>query len=101
MALVEALYPSWQLICVQAGESASDEQSLWELRRELRRRDENGVILVKNGENELALARVSPMTVNYPIPEEGVRYYYCRDGVCRAPVTTEEELLELMGRKEQ
>ena len=59
------------------------------------------MILVKNGENELALARVSPMTVNYPIPEEGVRYYYCRDGVCRAPVTTEEELLELMGRKEQ
>lgn len=101
MALVEALYPSWQLICVRAGESPWDEKSLWELRRELRRRDENGVILVKNGENELALARVSPMTVNYPIPEEGVQYYFCRDGVCRAPVTTEEELLELTERKEK
>ena len=92
-ALLEELYPSWQLICVVAGAEEGSLKELTQLSRRLYQKNGNGVILVKTPENELTLAELCPMTVNYPLPERGIRYYYCCDGVCRAPVDSEEELL--------
>ncbi len=95
-ALLEELYPSWQLICVAAGIEEASQKELTQLSRRLYQEDGNGVILVKTPENELMLAELCPMTVNYPLPERGIRYYYCRDGVCRAPVDDGEELLSMV-----
>ena len=49
-------------------------------------------ILMKTPESADKLARLAPFTKNYPIPEQGVRYYMCRNGTCDLPADSIEEL---------
>ena len=91
-AAIEEVYPSWQLICVAAEEIPQ------RLRKKLLQlSSEGGTILVKTCHNESSLAQLVPATVNYPIPEQEVMFYYCRQGTCHAPTDSWEQLMELMG----
>jgi len=45
-----------------------------------------------------ALADLAPFTENYPIPEQGARYYLCRGGSCAQPVGSIAELEALLGQ---
>ena len=42
-------------------------------------------VLVKTPDNQRALDAVAPFTADYPIPDDGVRYWLCRDGACLQP----------------
>lgn len=50
------------------------------------------MVLVKTPEYAGALAALAPFTENYPIPEQGARYYLCRGGSCTQPVSSIAEL---------
>ena len=43
-------------------------------------------VLLKCAKNEQELAAAAPFTVEYPLPQDGVRYYLCQNGTCAAPV---------------
>lgn len=43
-------------------------------------------MLIITSENAGALAVVAPFTRDYPIPEQGERYYLCQNGACAQPV---------------
>ena len=105
LALLEQSVSSWQMICVSAvddiGNDREENRTLLELQKQLRRENGHGVLLWKTCENELTLAKISPMTVNYPIPERGTMYYYCREGVCRAPVSSCAELLSMINEEKK
>lgn len=58
--------------------------------------DLNVDILLKSPETAEKLHSVSPFTENYPLPDKGFRYYFCKDHVCRSPVETLEELEGLL-----
>lgn len=79
LAMLEALYPGRELICVSSGgvpawlAGVSEEYRL--------------AALVKTPDNSRGLARLAPFTASYPIPEEGETLYLCRDGACAAPVS--------------
>lgn len=53
-------------------------------------------ILLKSPETMDSLHGVAPYTKNYPLPEKGMRYYFCKDHVCHSPTETLEELEGLL-----
>ena len=53
-------------------------------------------VMVKTPENAGALERLSPFTAAYPIPDAGAMYYLCRNGACRQPVGSLDELKRLL-----
>lgn len=57
-------------------------------------------VLAKTPENGRALDGLSLRASAYPIPEKGQRFYLCRDGACKAPVESLEELRELLRERE-
>ena len=86
LTLLEKLWPTAELIC--AAQAVPEE-----LKDYLRRQPRQGLtVLVKTPENADALAELSPFTANYPVPEEGTRYYLCSGGTCRQPVSSIEKL---------
>lgn len=81
LAMAEAVYPHRELVCTVNGEVSE------ELRQQLVNLLVYGIeILVKTKGNADALMECAPFTSEYPLPEEGVLYYLCEDGACRAPV---------------
>ena len=86
LTLLEKLWPTVELIC--AAQAVPEE-----LKDYLRRQPRQGLtVLVKTPENADALAELAPFTANYPVPEEGTRYYLCSGGTCRQPVSSIEKL---------
>lgn len=86
LTLLEKLWPTAELIC--AAQAVPEE-----LKDYLRRQPRQGLtVLVKTPENADALAELAPFTANYPVPEEGTRYYLCSGGTCRQPVSSIEKL---------
>ncbi|WP_283608226.1 thioredoxin domain-containing protein [Faecalispora anaeroviscerum] len=82
IALCSVLYPSQELIC-----TAQKEEAFGEVRDFLYRHSvPNLTVLLKCAENERELAVVAPFSAEYPLPQEGVQYYLCQNGVCAAPV---------------
>lgn len=76
LTFLEELWPSAELV-VTAQEIPE------ELRAFLREKPHPGLtVLVKTLENAGTLAAVAPFTKDYPIPEQGVRYYLCWNGAC-------------------
>jgi uncharacterized protein YyaL (SSP411 family) len=76
-----------------AGVTHDRSRFLEELKDYLRRQPRQGLtVLVKTPENAAALAELAPFTANYPVPEEGTRYYLCSGGTCRQPVSSIEKL---------
>ena len=88
LAMMEALYPRRELVCVSA-EGVPD----W-----LAETGERGrlAVLAKTPENSRGLALLSPRTEQYPVPEAGETLYLCREGACAPPVRSAEELERLL-----
>lgn len=53
-------------------------------------------VLVKTRSSAGTLAAVAPFTRDYPVPEQGARYYLCRNGACAQPVDSISELEPLL-----
>ncbi len=49
-------------------------------------------VIIKTQENAQMLAEIAPYTVEYPLPEQGARYYLCKDGTCLAPADRLDEI---------
>ncbi len=91
LAFLEELWPTAELV-VTAREIPT------ELLAFLRGTSRPGLtVLVKTPENAGTLAALAPFTENYPIPEQGARYYLCRGGSCAQPVDSTAELEALLG----
>ncbi len=89
LAFLEELWPSAELVVTAQGISAELSAFLRETSRpEL-------TVLLKTPKDAEALAALAPFTENYPIPENGVRYYLCRGGACAQPVGSIAELKAL------
>lgn len=82
LAMMDALYPHRELVC-GTGEGVPAE-----LKAYLQEHPAEELhILVKNHDNGDDLSDCAPFTKDYPIPEQGVVYYFCENGACSAPVT--------------
>lgn len=80
LAFLEELWPPAELV-------AAAREIPAELRAFLRETSYRPLtVLVKTPENAEALAALAPFTEDYSIPEQGARYYLCRDGACARPV---------------
>lgn len=81
-ALMNALYPHRELVCVSRIGLPD------ELKDYLKNNPADDLqILLKTAENEEILSKYIPFIANYPVPEQGVVYYLCEGGTCKAPVT--------------
>lgn len=86
LAVLEELWPSAELV-------AAAREIPEELRAFLRKTIHPELAtLVKTPEDADSLAVVAPFTKDYPIPEQGVRYYLCRNGACAQPMDRISEL---------
>ena len=81
LAMSEMLYPPVDLICASAEEDICDK--IRSFKRENKLPDIN--TLIKTSENSNILAEIAPLTADYPVPENGTRYYICKNGACMAP----------------
>ena len=91
LAMLDALSPSVELICVSKDGRAADD-----MRRLLRLKSANNLTaLMKTETNAGTLFRLAPYTLAYPI-EGAVRYYVCRNGSCKKPVGSAEEAEKLL-----
>ncbi len=88
VALMEGVYPSKELVCAGGkGEMFSS------LLKYLQSHPAFFLYpLVKKKENEKELAEAAPFTESYPIPENGIMYYLCTEGVCAPPEPDFERL---------
>ena len=88
LAMMEALYPRRDLVCVSA-----EDIPAW-----LAETGERGrlAVLAKTPENSRGLALLSPRADQYPIPAEGEVLYLCREGACAPPVRSAEDLERLL-----
>lgn len=88
LAFMGVLYPSHELVCATAGESAPEE--LHVLLQGCAA--SNLSVLVKTRKNQHALAEIAPFTADYPVPEAGAVYYLCQNGACAAPTERIDDL---------
>lgn len=87
LAMMDALYPRRELVC------ATSDGLPGELKDYLKKHPADALyVLLKTKENAEALAECAPFTKDYPIPEQGVMYYLCENGACKAPVTDFSQL---------
>lgn len=87
-ALLLQKYQTQMLVCCAADDAFSLPEMPKEMYDEL-------TIIIKTPAQEKVLAEAAPFTKAYPIQEKGVRYYYCEEGSCKAPVTFFEEVKNL------
>ena len=81
MAVMDALYPHRELVCVTKAEVPE------QLQRFLKENPAGDLqVLLKTGQNAEALAVCAPFTEPYPIPDQGALYFLCENGSCKAPV---------------
>lgn len=92
LALAEGLYPGRELVCVSAGEVPDWLAGVGEAYRL--------TALAKTAGSERGLARTAPFTAEYPVPEDGLRLYLCRDGSCAPPADSLEGLRRLLAEEE-
>ena len=86
LAMSESIWPGSELVCTA-------QKAPQELREYLLRHpDPNRVVLLKTPGNASALAAVAPYTADYPIPDNGAKYFLCREHMCRQPVDSPAEL---------
>lgn len=92
IALMEALYPSQELICV------SKEGNVPERLVEYMSENVcfNLSVLLKTKENAIELEDIAPYIKDYPIPQEDFCYYLCQNGRCERPKTSFEEVIKLI-----
>ena len=88
LAMLEALHPREELVCVSAEGVPDWLAGVGETYRL--------AVLAKTPENSRALVNLSPRAADYPIPETGARFYLCREGRCAPPVEDLERLRRLV-----
>ncbi len=88
LALMQAVYPTQELVCVMAQEGEKDAlaQKLGKIPHP------QTTTLVKSPQDQEALSPMVPFTADYPIPEQGVMYYLCRNRQCETPTTDFEAI---------
>ena len=87
LALLEELWPTAELICV-------DRKCPAELLSFLHREPHpNLTVHVKTPVSAQQLGEIAPFTEAFPIPEAGAKYYLCRGGTCQSPVDSLEALI--------
>ena len=86
LGMVEELRPRRELVCASAGRIPAWAAPVGE---EYRLN-----VLAKTRDNSWGLESAAPCVRDMPVPEDGVRLYLCRDGVCE---TVLEDLLQLHG----
>ncbi len=91
LAFLEELWPSAELV-VTVREVPTE---LWAFLRKAPKPELT--VLVKTPESTGTLAALAPFIEDYPIPEQGARYYLCRGGACARPVDSAVELEALLG----
>ena len=90
LSFLEELWPTAELV-------VSAQELPEELRTFLQGDPHPGLtVLVKTRSNADTLADIAPYTRDYPTPEQGIRYYLCRDGACARPVDSIPELETLL-----
>lgn len=87
-AMLDALYPSRELICAGAEEGVPEPLADY-LRQSTA---DNLSILIKTPATAGELEKTAPFTASYPLPEKGDIYYLCQNGACSAPVQSFGEL---------
>lgn len=95
LALLGAVYPQAQLICVSA-----DTQMPKDLKDYLYEQQQYGLsVLWKTRQTQTELEQVVPWLGKYPIPAEGTVYYLCEHGSCMAPETDFNQLTSKLRQK--
>lgn len=87
-SLLQFLYKPHTLVCTAANESVTQSVASFVKKQGL---FDIGVI-IKTQENAQTLSETAPYTAEYPLPEQGARYYLCKDGTCLAPADSLDEL---------
>ena len=87
-SLISFLHKPHTLVCAAADHSAAQSVASFVKKKGLY---DMGVI-IKTQDNAKTLADTAPYTSEYPIPEQGVRYYLCKDGACLAPTDSLDEI---------
>ncbi len=90
LAVSQAVYSSFELVCVTAEENIPKELVTYFKRTPF----PNLTLLIKTYENKENLERVAPFTSSYPIPETGTTYFLCHNGVCSAPLNNLSSLFD-------
>jgi uncharacterized protein YyaL (SSP411 family) len=81
IAMTDYIHPPVDLICASAEEDIYEKILTFIRKNKLF--DIN--ILIKTSDNSDILAEIAPFTAEYPVPENGTRYYICKNGACMAP----------------
>lgn len=90
LALMQVLYPSRELVCLEP--SAKEIEEL----RRLGERDSNLAIVVKTKENAERLKKAAPFTEAYGIIPGKGKFYLCTQNRCQAPVDSLKEIADIL-----
>ncbi|MPM97762.1 hypothetical protein SDC9_144939 [bioreactor metagenome] len=90
LAVSQAVYPSYELVCVTTEETAPAQLTAHLLKNPL----PNLTLLLKTSGNQAELETAAPFTGSYPIPQRGAMYYLCHNGACAAPTDDLSALLD-------
>lgn len=90
LALMQVLYPSRELICMEPSA-----EEIEELRR-IGERDSNLAIIVKTKENAGRLKKAVPLSESYGIIPGKPQYYLCTRNRCQAPVDSLKEISDIL-----
>ncbi|MGI5891804.1 MAG: thioredoxin domain-containing protein [Bacillota bacterium] len=86
LAMMDAIYPSKELICVTAANEAPDTLRPWLNERS------NMTVLLKTAKNDQELKKLAPFSAGYQLPEKGQLYHLCQNATCSLPVSELEKL---------
>ena len=90
LALMQVLYPSRELICLEPSGEEIEEL------RQLGERDSNLAIVVKTKENAERLKKIAPFTEDYGIIPGKTQFYLCTRNRCQAPVDSLKEIQNIL-----
>ncbi|MFT3950949.1 MAG: thioredoxin domain-containing protein [Oscillospiraceae bacterium] len=90
LSVMREIYSQENLICVSS-EPDINSKILDYLSE--KSKTEMDVMLI-TPDNAEKLLQIAPFTAAYPVPEHGTMYYYCHDGICKAPVHDLEKVFD-------
>ncbi len=92
MALMEAVYPSREVVC-----ALKNEEDARAVAQAIGKRFiPNLSVLIKTANGAEEQAEASPFIENYPLPDGRFAFYVCQNRSCGAPVRSLEEMLAVL-----
>lgn len=88
VALMEALFPSKELVCVSATKEIPESLK----KHQAENLNFNLSVLLKTPENAMELKKIAPFTESYQIQDQKCMYYLCQNGVCNKPEADFQQL---------